>query len=477
MANLHENPMPIGNTIDSYREEIITSLREIIRFPSVREPALPGKPYGAPAYEALQYALALGESWGFKTRNVDGYAGYVEFGEDETGADSETVAVLAHLDVVPAGQGWTVPPYEGVLEGDRIFGRGASDDKGPAIVALYGLKALQDAGFRPRRKIRVILGCSEETGSEDMAYYFSKEPLPLMAFTPDVGYPAINREKGILHLRMTKGNPDQKAEPGFLCRIQGGDAINMVPRQCTATIDATRLNEAQIRCLEQTIGTEGRVSAVRRGDDPNRIILETIGKSSHGAVPELGVNAILLMTKWLGTLREDGNEADFDFLQFLNEALGAGTNGEGLGIDCADSESGALSMNVGSLHMDAGSWTVALDIRYPVSVNGERIAAAIREKAREVGAELIADRHTAPLHFPEDHPLIERLSIAYELHTGKKLELLSTGGGTYARSMGGRGIGFGGAGADAHSPDEYVEVSDLMQHARICTQAIYEISR
>ena len=505
--------MNMGNTIDAYQEEMVKSLCGLIRIQSVRESALPGKPYGAGAYEGLQYALELGAGWGFETKIIDGHAGHVEYrAEKETlagdasgqatagnvsgagnalkeGSENEYVALLVHLDVVPAGLGWTYPPYDGVKEGDRIYGRGASDDKGPAIVALYGLKALRDAGYRPKYSIRVILGCAEETGSEDMDHYFSKEPLPLMAFTPDVGYPAINREKGILRIRIMKDNPGLDEGVGFIRRIQGGDAINMVPRQCVATVDASRFTREQVRWLEESVTVAGRVSAVRSEDDPKLYVLETLGKSAHGASPEMGVNAVLLMTEWLEKLHDVGNEGKSEifaggvigsggsFLKYINKALGAGSDGLGLGIHCQDAESGSLSMNVGSIRMDPASLTLAIDIRYPITENGASIADTIRRHAGRINASVIVDRDVAPLHFPEDHPLIGRLSTAYEMHTGKKLELLSTGGGTYARSMAGRGIGFGGAGAGAHAPDEYVDVEDLMQHARICTQAMYEISR
>jgi succinyl-diaminopimelate desuccinylase len=535
-ANQEENPMNMGNAVDAYRDEIVDSLCGIIRIQSVREPSLPGKPYGSGPYEALQYALELGAGWGFETKDVDGHAGHVEYrAENETlpihdsgqaagdvsaegnsekdGSGYEYVAVLAHLDVVPAGLGWTFPPYDAVQEGDRIYGRGASDDKGPAIAALYGLKALRDAGYRPKYSIRVILGCAEETGSEDMDYYFSKEPLPLMAFTPDVGYPAINREKGILRIRITKDNPGMDAGTGFIRRIQGGDAINMVPRQCFATIDTSLLTGEQVRWLEESVTMEadvsasgkvsetGRVSAIRSEEDPKLFVLETLGKSAHGASPEMGINAVLLMTEWLEELYDAGNESNScpvsdtsetakgkasgfaegearnSFLKYVNDALGAGTDGMGLGIKCQDAESGSLSVNLGSICMDAASLTLAIDIRYPITANGASIADTIRRHAANTNATVLVDRDVAPLHFPEDHPLIGRLSTAYEMHAGKKLDLLSTGGGTYARSMAGRGIGFGGAGAGAHSPDEYVDVEDLMQHARICTQAMYEISR
>ena len=54
--------------------------------------------------------------------------------------------VLTHVDVVPAGDGWDTDPFQMVIKDGMAYGRGVSDDKGAAIVALYCLKALKDAG-------------------------------------------------------------------------------------------------------------------------------------------------------------------------------------------------------------------------------------------------------------------------------------------------------------------------------------------
>ena len=100
-------------------------------------PPSPGAPFGEKVDEALRYALALAEKLGFRVKNVDGYAGHAEFSEGE-----ETMAILGHLDVVPEGSGWTYPPYEARIVDGKLYGRGASDDKGPTIGALYAMKAV-----------------------------------------------------------------------------------------------------------------------------------------------------------------------------------------------------------------------------------------------------------------------------------------------------------------------------------------------
>ena len=110
--------MDFKNLIDGYQEEIVKSVQESIRIKSVEEKAIPNKPFGEGPYRALEHALNLAKELGFETKNLEGYAGYAEFGEGE-----ETVGVLAHLDVVPEGEGWTYPPYAAEIHEGKIYGR------------------------------------------------------------------------------------------------------------------------------------------------------------------------------------------------------------------------------------------------------------------------------------------------------------------------------------------------------------------
>ena len=106
--------------------------------------------------------------------------------------------ILTHLDVVPVGDGWTVDPvWRALRMTDRIIGRGASDDKGPAVAVLYAMKAVLEAGMPLRREVRLILGCDEESGMEDMAILPGAcRYAPKPASAPDAMYPVINTEKG-----------------------------------------------------------------------------------------------------------------------------------------------------------------------------------------------------------------------------------------------------------------------------------------
>ena len=169
-----------GEKILDYWDDIMKDLGDIIAIPSVAQPQDGPYPFGKDAATAVDKAIEIAERYGIKTKNSDYYAMHAELGEGE-----ENAVVMAHLDVVPAGEGWDSDPYTMVIRDGKAFGRGVSDNKGPAIVALHCLRALKEAGVVGKRKLRVVLGSAEEIGMQDMGHYFSKEQMPTMGFTPD----------------------------------------------------------------------------------------------------------------------------------------------------------------------------------------------------------------------------------------------------------------------------------------------------
>ena len=463
--------MIIGKEIQNYKDEIIENLQELIKIRSVMGSASEGKPFGGDVNRALEYVLKLGEELGFKTKNVDGYAGHIEYGEGD-----ELVGVLVHLDVVPEGTGWNYPPFGGEIHEGKIYGRGASDDKGPAIAALYSLKVLKDTGILPKKKIRVIFGANEENGMSDMKYYFSQEPVPDIGFSPDANYPIINREKGILHLILEKNT--SRDDNYLIQKLWGGEAVNMVPPECRAFIPEKNLCSDELNTLKESAY---RYNALLKHDviAISLIMGEGVeilakGKSAHGASPQEGTNAIYHMVNFLNKLGKD--KYLNGFLDFIYEKIGEETTGSSLEIALKDEESGYLTLNLGKIEIDSTSMKAFLDIRYPVTCKMEDILPIIEREAKEVGISVRVASHSLPLYVPKTHPLIISLISAYEKITGKKAELLSMGGGTYARTLKNNGVAFGGAGSGAHQPNEYVSIDELMKHAEICTQAIYELA-
>jgi acetylornithine deacetylase/succinyl-diaminopimelate desuccinylase-like protein len=83
-----------------------------------------------------------------------------------TGADLPTVTIYNHMDVQPASketEPWDTEPFVFTRKGDRYFGRGTTDDKGPALAALFGARAAREAGVPVN--IRLLWEFEEEIGS------------------------------------------------------------------------------------------------------------------------------------------------------------------------------------------------------------------------------------------------------------------------------------------------------------------------
>ena len=78
-----------------------------------------------------------------RTRNYENYVGTADLNDHKT-----ILNILAHLDVVDEGSGWTVTePYLPRLVDGMLYGRGTDDDKGPAMAALYAMRAVKELGI------------------------------------------------------------------------------------------------------------------------------------------------------------------------------------------------------------------------------------------------------------------------------------------------------------------------------------------
>lgn len=463
--------MRVSRAVLKYETDIIRELSALIRIRSVKEPAQPGMPYGPGVARALDYMLKLGEALGFNICNADGYAGHIEWSGGE-----EIAAVLVHLDTVPEGAGWSSNPLIAEIRGDLLIGRGASDNKGPAVAAVYALAALRDAIGRPERTIRVIFGTDEESGMTDMDYYFSKYPLPLYGFTPDASYPIIHAEKGFLVHTLYEKRDAAFRTP--ILSISGGEAPNMVPDYCETILDGGLLSTEAITVLKEYAKAFDRAELEWRN---GCLKLKMRGKSGHGSYPPSGINAIGLT---LQLLSEAGLVLPQDKLIYdLHQSIGFEAFGQSLGIACEDLKHGKLTVNLAAVRADRLQASAVLNIRYPVTKNGKELLEQLEERFANIGIEFRIEQHMEPLYIAEDQPLIKKLGHAYELVMNEPAKLLSIGGGTYARKLKNRGVAFGAGfpgrnhGPGAHQPDECISISDLMLHAQICTQALYELQK
>jgi len=459
--------MDIERYISENEKKLVEAAREIIKIRSVKESPLQGMPFGKGPAKALNFALNLAKDFGLETRNLDNYAGWAQWGEGD-----EMIGILVHLDVVPEGSGWTFPPYGGEIHDGKIYGRGAIDDKGPAMAALFALKSLKDAGINFSRRVRVIFGTDEESGCECMKYYLRHDEVPTMGFSPDANYPIINGEKGILIFSFSTLFEGKKERKGAkLLSFKGGHRPNMVPDFAEARItgDIREINDA-INVVKESI--PGNFDVEQKN---NEIIIKSYGLSAHGSTPEKGKNACMLLSMLLGKVKFARPYSDF--IEFLNTRIGMDTTGKGLGIDFKDDISGKLTFNVGVVNCDENSASVIVNIRYPIKYRGDEVIEQIRKNIPEsILIKNISDNK--PHYVPEENFIVQKLKEAYEKVTGERAYCFSIGGGTYAR-MFNNFVAFGpvfpGKPELAHQSDEYIEVEDLLKNLRIYTYVINEL--
>lgn len=446
--------------IESMHDEMIDTLQKWIRVPSVKGEAAPGAPFGKEVRSMLDMALADCEQMGFKTQNFDGYIAHADLGE---GSDEDALAILAHLDVVPEGDGWKYPPYGAVIENGRMYGRGTSDDKGPAVAALYAMKAVKDAGIPLRRKVRLILGCDEESGWEDIAHYNKVATMPRMGFSPDASYPIINIEKGICRLELHGVLSNEGLQ---VIAFNNGERPNVIPGRASALVVGDAATVAQAEAAAKKLDIPAEVQLTDKG-----VSITVTGISGHAAYPETARNA---NGEMLLLLRELGVQGD---LRLLADKIGLDYKGEGLEISVSDGISGYLTCNLGIIRAGEGGVYATLDIRYPVMTNPDMIIKNV--SASLPGMRVDAMEVKEPHHVPAGSELVQNLLDAYHEVTGYERKCLYTGGGTYARSLQ-EGVAFGASFPQdedlAHQANEYADIEGLYKNIKIFALAIVKLA-
>lgn len=446
--------------IESMHDEMIDTLQKWIRVPSIKGEAAPGAPFGKEVRSMLDMALADCEQMGFKTQNFDGYIAHADLGE---GSDEDALAILAHLDVVPEGDGWKYPPYGAVIENGRMYGRGTSDDKGPAVAALYAMKAVKDAGIPLRRKVRLILGCDEESGWEDIAHYNKVATMPRMGFSPDASYPIINIEKGICRLELHGVLSNEGLQ---VIAFNNGERPNVIPGRASALVAGDAATVAQAEAAAKKLDIPAEVQLTDKG-----VSITVTGISGHAAYPETARNA---NGEMLLLLRELGVQGD---LRLLADKIGLDYKGEGLEVSVSDGISGYLTCNLGIIRAGEGGVYATLDIRYPVMTNPDMIIKNVSASLPDMRVDAMEVKE--PHHVPAGSELVQKLLDAYHEVTGYERKCLYTGGGTYARSLQ-EGVAFGASFPQdedlAHQANEYADIEGLYKNIKIFALAIVKLA-
>lgn len=438
--------MTIKEKVREYSPALLADLAKLVSFPSVYSED--AKPFGQANIDCLNAALEMGRREGFKAVNVDNYAGYIEMGQGD-----EVIGIVGHLDVVPVSDTWKTDPFKMTEIDGKYYGRGTSDDKGGVLCGLYAMKILNEIQPNINKRIRLIMGCNEESGSACVRYYVQKEGAVDCGFTPDGAFPVVFGEKGMLH-----GTFCGKTEK--ILDVKGGTAGNAV---CAKIIFRLIPNCFDEKVLAEYLKNNG-LSYTYENDT-----LTVFGTAAHASTPEEGINA---MSHGFEALYLAG--IDDSFVTLYHDKIGTGYYGEKLGIDLAD-QYGRLTFNVGVIEKRDDTIYASIDIRFPVTMTNQPIAEKLIANGE---GHVIGVKGADPLFFPLDHPMIKAMLDAYYEVTQSDRKPITMGGGTYARSMPNIvafGCDTGEYNWHIHDDNEFVTLKSLQTQTEIYTKALINL--
>ncbi|WP_373076600.1 Sapep family Mn(2+)-dependent dipeptidase [Fusobacterium mortiferum] len=432
--------------------EFLNNLDRVVSIPSYYQEDSTKYPFGENIQKVLEEMIDICKELGFRTYiDSEGYYGYAEIGSGE-----KLVGVLGHLDVVPPGDlsKWENEPFKPVIKDGKYYGRGAQDDKGPTLAAIYALKTLLDCGFKLKYRVRFIFGTDEENLWRDMPKYVEKEEIPTVGFTPDSKFPLIYSEKGLLQCKLIAKN-----ESGLV--FKGGDAFNSVPSNIIVP-----KNDELIKVLLE-LNYEFK--------DKDEVI-EIVGKSVHAQVAETGINAI---NRYMHALTKLGKETKSG--KFITENLIGYDFAEPIFELVKDEHSGELKFNVGKIEFTEENEILMIDMRIPVTYDKEKIVETLSRKAKEYGFEYIQHDYLKSIYVPLDSELITTLMSAYQEITGDmESQPVASGGATYARAMN-NCVAFGcvlpGSPKTEHQPNEYIILDDIKKAMKIYMKAFEKFNK
>ena len=415
MDTLHDKELvaQIDAYVDEVWPQVLEDIASLVAVPSVADAskAEPGAPHGPECKKALEVALSVCERLGLESHDLDGWMGYA----DLKGVSDRQIATIAHVDVVPAGTGWTQDPFTMVRKDGFLLGRGVIDDKGPAVLTMYLAHYFARKAEPIPYTLRVMLGSDEEVGMTDVEHYQSLFEDPAFLFTPDAEFPVCCGEKG----RVGGTFVSEAFEDGKIVAFEGGTVSNAVPSLASVTVKAAGA----------TLPAAEGIDIESLDDGTVRLTAHGIG--GHASLPDGTKNAIgmlvdYLLANELVSAREQG------YLELLQKVF-ASTDGSTIGIAATDDLFEPLTCIGGTIAFVDGHLEQTIDSRYPKSITGSEINERLTALAEDHGAAFVLTSDMVPFYIDPKNPAVQALVDAYNEFTGKQAEPFTIGGGTYAR--------------------------------------------
>jgi succinyl-diaminopimelate desuccinylase len=474
----------IDQFLAEHTEEMVQDILALIRIDSARGPEQPGMPYGEGPARALALGGEMMRHHGLRVRNFE-----QRVVTGDATAYEPHLDILAHLDVVPGGPDWTeCGAFAPVVRDGRIYGRGAADDKGPAMAALYAIRAVLETGVKLRKNVRLILGSDEECGSSDIAAFYKVEPEAPMTFSPDANWPVVNTEKG----RLRAGFScvwDAADAPAAIVSVHAGEKENVVPGAATATVRglSPEVIQQTVDALQMPVAEGGipdvRVSVAVAPEQENGSVGQAVridvrGVPCHAAHPQQGANALPALLRLLAALPLPASPARDAMAALVRLFPHGQTDGTAAGVASRDDLSGDLTLAFSVFRLSETGMNGTLDCRVPICADEAFLHRGLHHVVEETALRWVEWSYSPPHHVPADSPFVKTLLDCYTDVTGKTGEPIAIGGGTYVHSLK-NGVAFGcealGEDRRMHGPDEFAVIDELVEAARIFARVIVTV--
>jgi len=456
---------------------------ELVRFPTVSAREAPAD---GPAFEAMRAHL---EGWakarGFAFESTEKNGAWIV----STASAAPSVAFVMHADVVPVTAegvetpksqdslppGWSYPPFELTRVGDKLYGRGTEDDKGPIAAVLVTLHTLKRFGLLPESSIQAIMGTGEESDWSGMKAFVKSRPQAPNVISLDASFPVVIAESGFVAwtLEFPRLGPASERRCAAVKEVDAGQFLTQVPGEGRLVLEAKPgLAEAAKAAAAKAVSKLGdarlKVEVEAREDG---IVMRSFGDAVHSSEADSGANAMWALAEAAGHL-DLCPGATRDVLGVLRRLFVGDHWGERLGLAYAHEVMGRLLVTPTVLKSESTKVVLRVNMRRPA---GRTVA----DFASDLDAAFAQVKATAPaVTEPEggryvgepalvdpSSKLVRTLVEIYREASGDAdAAPKSIRGGTYARLFD-NAVSFGpaipGRTYRGHAPDEYLEQEAL----------------
>jgi len=414
-------------------KQILKDLSEFLAIKSLQGSKEKNAPFGKAMRQTLDWFIDKAKSYRLNAYEHNGY-----YGVAEVGSGNDMIGIACHIDTVGAtGDGWIAPPFSLTQKDGYLYGRGVVDNKGPAIVCLHILKALKDNKVDLKKRVRLIVGCNEESGSLCLKEYAKREEIPNLTIVPDADFPVINSEKGILHIKLEL--PIDKDFGNKISKLSfGSEFLNMIPDTASCVLDKKPL--------------------------------KFMGIAGHAMAPEKADNAAHKLFEKLSSVSQT---AKIIYNLFCND-----NSKKILELDYKCDKSGNLTMSLNKGELVKDKLILCFDFRLPLNCSDKTVIDKIKDKVPNSKITTLAYKKNH--YIDPNNCLVKSLLKIYSDITGEKnTKPLQIGGGTYARELP-NAIAFGATFPDTvtdiHNTNEKISMDNFNKWQDIYYKVAIELA-